>query len=127
MCGMGDFMNFEIFNGIDTVYITGHLNPDAASLVSAKIMQDILADNGINAQWIIWQGDKVDPVSASLLEDVMDKQPLVLADSEINGKKFLLVDHNDVSQSVGCTDNVIAAVDHHVDSGQIKNLFLSDY
>ena len=120
-------MNFEIFNGVDIVYITGHRNPDADSLVSAKIMQDILTDNGINAQWIIWQGDKVDPVSASLLEDVMDKQPLVLADSEINGKKFLLVDHNDVLQSVADTNCAVAAVDHHSPSGQIEKLFFSDH
>ena len=120
-------MDFKIFKGIDTVYITGHRNPDADSLVSAKIMQDILTDNGINAQWVIWQGDKVDPVSASLLEDVMDRQPLVLADSEINGKKFLLVDHNDVLQSVADAKCAVAAVDHHSPSGQIEKLFFSDH
>ena len=106
-------MNFNIFSNTDTVYITGHRNPDADSLVSAKIMQDILNDNGIKAQWVIWQGDKVDPVSASLLEDVMDKKPFVLTDEEITGKKFLLVDHNDVLQSVGDKNLAVAAVDHH--------------
>ena len=29
-------MNFDIFDGIDTVYITGHRNPDADSIVSAR-------------------------------------------------------------------------------------------
>ncbi|MBR2027549.1 MAG: DHH family phosphoesterase [Oscillospiraceae bacterium] len=120
-------MNFEIFNGIETVYITGHRNPDADSLVSAKIMQDILADSGINAQWVVWQGDKADPVSIALLEDVMDRQPLVLTESETDGKKFLLVDHNDVLQSVGDKSLAAAAIDHHSPSGQLENVNLSDY
>ncbi|MBQ7283324.1 MAG: DHH family phosphoesterase [Oscillospiraceae bacterium] len=120
-------MNFDIFKGTDTVYITGHRNPDADSLVSAKIMQDILRANGINAQWVIWQGDKVDPSSAMLLEDVMDQKPLVLDDEETAGKKFLLVDHNDVLQSVKNAECVLAAIDHHSSSGQIENLYFSDH
>lgn len=120
-------MDLNIFKKYDTVYITGHRNPDADSLVSAKIMQDILTDSGIKAQWVIWQGDKVDPVSASLLEDVMDRQPVVLPDSETNGKKFLLVDHNDVLQSVGDKSLAVAAIDHHSPSGQIEQLFFSDH
>ena len=120
-------MDLNILKNIDTVYITGHRNPDADSIVSAKIMQDILTDNGINAQWIVWQGDKTDPVSAALLEDVMDKKPLILTDGDISDKKFLLVDHNDVLQSVGDKTLPVAAIDHHSSSGQIENIHLSDY
>ncbi len=120
-------MNFDIFKNIDMVYITGHRNPDADSLVSAKIMQDILKDNGVNAQWAVWQGDKADPVSIALLEDVMDKQPVVLNSSETGGKKFLLVDHNDVLQSIGDKSLAVGAIDHHSPSGQIENVHLSDY
>lgn len=120
-------MDLNILKNHGTVYITGHRNPDADSLVSAKIMQDILTDNGIDAQWVIWQGDKVDPVSAALLKDVMDKQPIVLADSEIAGKSFLLTDHNDVLQSIGDKPLALAAIDHHSPSGQVEKLFFSDH
>ena len=120
-------MNFDIFKNIGTIYITGHRNPDADSLVSAKIMQDILTDSGIKAQWVTWQSDKVDPSSAMLLEGIMDRQPLVLADDEAAGKSFLLVDHNDVLQSVGDVSLAVAAVDHHSPSGQIEQLFFSDH
>ena len=120
-------MELNIFKNIDAVYITGHRNPDADSLVSAKIMQDILTDNGIKAQWVIWQSDVVDPSSELLLADIMDKKPIVLTDEEIAGKKFLLVDHNDVLQSVGEVPLAVAAIDHHSPSGQIENVYLSDY
>ena len=120
-------MKFDIFKNIDTIYITGHRNPDADSLVSAKIMQDILTGSGIDAQWVVWQGDKSDPVSIALLEDVMYREPVVLTDNDINGKKFLLVDHNDVLQSVGGKEYALAAIDHHSPSGQIDNVHLSDY
>ena len=120
-------MNFDIFKNTDIVYITGHRNPDADSLVSAKIMQDILIDNGIDAQWVIWQNDNVDPSSQMLLEGIMDKQPLVLTDKDVAEKKFLLGDHKDVLQSVGEGAQIVAAVDHHSPSGQIENLFFSDH
>ncbi|MBE6895126.1 MAG: hypothetical protein E7483_05965 [Ruminococcaceae bacterium] len=120
-------MDLNIFKNTDIIYITGHRNPDADSLVSAKIMQDILIDNGIDARWVVWQGDKVDPSSVLLLENIMDKKPLILADSDIKGKKFLLVDHNDVLQSIGDKNLAIAAIDHHSPSGQIENLYFSDH
>jgi len=119
-------MDLNIFKDIDTVYVTGHKNPDADSHVSSKIMCDILRANGINAVWTFFEGDTAGK-GEKLIQDVLDIKPFIMPRSEIGNKKFLLVDHNDVSQSVGCTDNVIAAIDHHVDSGQIKNLFLSDY
>lgn len=120
-------MDLNILKNYGTVYITGHRNPDADSLVSAKIMQDILTDSGIAAQWVIWQNDKVDPVSEALLSDVMEIQPIVLADSDIQDKRFLLVDHNDVLQSVYDKNIVLAAIDHHSPSGQIEHLFFSDH
>ncbi len=120
-------MNFDIFNSIDTVYITGHRNPDADSIVSAKIMADILNDNGIKAQWVFFKGDIVDPSSRLLLESCFDSTPLVITQADLEGKKFLLVDHNDVLQSVEKVDRAIAAIDHHSASGQIEHLWLSDY
>lgn len=120
-------MDLNIFENIDTVYITGHSNPDADSLVSAKIMRDILVDSGINAVWTFFEGEVIGKGDDRLLCDVMDAKPHIMPRSDIKDKKFLLVDHNDVSQSVGCADNVIAAIDHHVESGQIEKLFLSSY
>lgn len=120
-------MDFDIFKGIDTVYITGHRNPDADSIVSAKIMADILNDNGIKARWVFFKGDIVDPSSKLLLESCFDSTPLVITEADLEGKSFFLVDHNDVLQSVQKCERAIAAIDHHSDSGQIKNLWLSDY
>lgn len=119
-------MDLKLFENIDTVYVTGHRNPDADSLVSSKIMCDILNDSGINAVWTFFEGD-IAGKGEKLLEDVLDPQPFIMSRECIGDKKFLLVDHNDVSQSVGNVKNVIAAIDHHVKSGQIENLFLSDY
>lgn len=119
-------MDLNLFKNIDTVYVTGHRNPDADSLVSSKIMCDILNAKGINAVWTFFDGDNAGK-GEKLIQDVLEITPFIMPRSEIGDKKFLLVDHNDVSQSVGCVENVIAAIDHHVDSGQIKNLFLSDY
>ena len=120
-------MDFNIFKNTDTVYITGHRNPDADSLVSAKIMADILNDSGIKAQWVFFKGDVVDPSSKLLLENCFDSTPLVITEADLEGKKFLLVDHNDVLQSVEKVDRAIAAIDHHSASGQIEHLWLSDY
>lgn len=120
-------MDLNIFKNTDTVYITGHRNPDADSIVSAKIMADILNDNGIKAQWVFFKGDIVDPSSRMLLKASFDSKPLVITEAELEGKKFLLVDHNDVLQSVQKTERVLAAIDHHSDSGQIEQLHLSDY
>lgn len=120
-------MDFNIFKNSDTVYITGHRNPDADSIVSAKIMADILNDSGIKAQWVFFKGDIVDPSSKLLLENCFDSTPLVITEEDLEGKKFLLVDHNDVLQSVEKVDRAIAAIDHHSASGQIEHLWLSDY
>ena len=120
-------MDFNILKNTDTVYITGHRNPDADSLVSAKIMADILNDSGIKAQWVFFKGDIVDPSSKLLLENCFDSTPLVITEADLAGKKFLLVDHNDVLQSVEKVDRAIAAIDHHSASGQIEHLWLSDY
>ena len=120
-------MDFNIFKNTDTVYITGHRNPDADSIVSAKIMADILNDSGIKAQWVFFKGDVVDPSSRLLLENCFDSTPLVITEADLAGKKFLLVDHNDVLQSVEKVDRAIAAIDHHSASGQIEHLWLSDY
>ena len=120
-------MDFNIFKNTDTVYITGHRNPDADSLVSAKIMADILNDSGIKAQWVFFKGDVVDPSSKLLLENCFDSTPLVITEADLEGKKFLLVDHNDVLQSVEKVDRAIAAIDHHSASGQVEHLWLSDY
>lgn len=119
-------MDLSIFNDTRTVYVTGHRNPDADSLVSAKIMAEILCHNGIDAVWTVFSDD-ANGKGEKLLEGILTEKPFVMDRDSIGDKKFLLVDHNDVSQSVGSVKNVIAAVDHHVDSGQIKNLYLSDY
>lgn len=119
-------MDLSLFCGTDTVYVTGHRNPDADSLVSAKIMAEILNANGIDAVWTVFSDD-ANGKGEKLLENVLTEKPFVMDRKDIGTKKFLLVDHNDVAQSVGSTDNVIAAVDHHVESGQIKHLYLSDY
>ena len=120
-------MDLKLFENYDTVYITGHKNPDADSLVSAKIMCDILTASGINAVWVFFDGDEIGKGDDRLLNDVMAEKPQILHRSDIGDKKFLLVDHNDVSQSVGSVKNVIAAIDHHVPSGQIQHTFMSDY
>ena len=120
-------MDLKLFENLETVWITGHKNPDADSLVSAKIMADILNDNGINAQWVFFDGDEIGKGDDRLLFDVMAEKPMVLSRECIGDKQFLLVDHNDVSQSVGNVKNVIAAIDHHVPSGQIERTYMSDY
>lgn len=119
-------MDLSIFKNVDTVYVTGHRNPDADSHVSSRIMCDILNDNGINAVWTFFEGDTAGK-GEKLLEDVLEINPFIMSREDIGDKQFLLVDHNDVTQSVGNVKNVIAAIDHHVDSGQIKNLFMSDF
>jgi len=112
---------------METIYITGHRNPDADSIVSAKIMSDILNDKGIKAQWVFFKGDIVDPSSRMLLENCFDSTPMVITEADLEGKEFLLVDHNDVLQSVEKVERAIAAIDHHSASGQIEHLWLSDY
>ena len=90
-------------------------------------MADILNDSGIKAQWVFFKGDVVDPSSKLLLVNCFDSTPLVITEADLEGKKFLLVDHNDVLQSVEKVDRAIAAIDHHSASGQIEHLWLSDY
>ena len=39
-----------------------------------RIDLSILADNGIKAQWVIWQGDKIDPVIQRLVRERIEQR-----------------------------------------------------
>ena len=105
------------------VYILGHNNPDADSLISSYILSNILKSKGIKAHFCILNNNYDYTFhDKKLLDDNFKYIPEVVSSKN---KRFILVDHNDLQGLK--KDDVIGAFDHHVIKNEIDNILEIEY
>ena len=104
------------------VYVLGHNNPDADSLISSYVLSNILKSKGINAHFCIL--DKNYDYTfhdKKLLEENFNHKPKVVDDNRL----FIFTDHNDL-QGIK-KENVLGAFDHHRIKYEIDNIVEIEY
>ncbi|MBQ9319001.1 MAG: DHH family phosphoesterase [Bacilli bacterium] len=105
------------------VYILGHNNPDADSIISSYILANILKTMNIKSSFCILDHNYDYTFhDKKLLDDKFQYQPVILHDTD---RYFILVDHNDLQGLP--RDNVIGAFDHHIIKDEIDNIIEIEY
>ena len=105
------------------VYVLGHKNPDADSLISSYILNNILKSMNIDSHFCIL--DKNYDYTfhdKKLLEDNFLYKPEIINNTN---NYFILVDHNDL-QGLR-RENVLGAFDHHIIKYEIDNILEIEY
>ena len=106
------------------VYVLGHKNPDADSIISSYILSNVLKGLGANAQFAVLSEDydycKSD---IKLITDYVKVKPVIVDD--IKDKLFVLVDHNNLEGL--SKDNVLGAIDHHIITGEVYDTLEIEY
>ena len=120
-------MDITKFKQYEPIYIIGHINIDTDSAIASKILCDIFNDNGIKSHYAILEEDyEFDLYNKKMVDACLDFKPVVIKKEDINKYNWFLVDHNDVNQSIKIKENVVGCIDHHPDSGSIKNAIITD-
>ena len=106
------------------VYVLGHKNPDADSIISSYVLSNILKRLGANAQFAVLNHSydycKND---IKLINDYVKEKPVVVDDVE--NKLFVLVDHNNLEGL--SEENVLGAIDHHIITGEVYDTLEIEY
>ncbi len=106
------------------IYVLGHKNPDADSMISSYILSRILKRLGANAHFaILSEQYEYCKNDIKLINDYLKEKPVVIDDSQ--DKLFVLVDHNNLEGLSG--DNVIGAIDHHIMTGEVYDTLEIEY
>ncbi len=93
------------------IFVVGHKNPDTDSICSAIAYAELKKSLGVDA--IAARQGEINPETAFVLEKFgVDVPELV---TEWDGKKVVLVDHSDISQSIDNIDKaeIVEIIDHH--------------
>lgn len=101
---------------MEKVLITGHKNPDTDSICSSIVMEKIAKFFGVNAEAVrLGELNK----ETEYVFKYINKQPQRMITKVDDGQKLILVDHNELTQSVDNRDNaeILAVIDHHRISG----------
>ena len=98
-----------------TVYVIGHRQPDADSVFSSCLLATILKKVGIHAIFSVRDDNFVND---KMIRDFLKESYEVITD--YSDKYFLLVDHNSLDGIP--EEHVLGAFDHHIITGEIKNL-----
>ena len=123
-----ELINYQINNILNNcinneVYILGHNNPDADSIISSYILNNILKSININSHFCIL--DKNYDYTfhdKKLLNDNFKYKPEIINDLN---KYFILVDHNDLQGLK--KENVLGCFDHHVIKYEVENIIEIEY
>jgi len=119
------FSKLKIF---DKVYIIGHNNMDFDSYFSSYILSKILKKFNVNAEFTILDDYTFSDENKEIINDHKKVDPIVLNREEIDNKNFILVDHNDIDQSLKNEKcNILLAIDHHIDCKKIKECYSVEY
>lgn len=97
---------------MEKVLITGHKNPDTDSICSSIVMEKIAKFFGVNAEAVrLGELNK----ETEYVFKYINKQPQIMITKVDDGQKLILVDHNELTQSVDNRDNaeILAVIDHH--------------
>ena len=105
------------------VYIIGHKNPDADSIFSSLLLENILKSLNIEAKAVILDDFIYSENDIDIMNEYLVNKPLVINKKLLKEKNIILVDHNDPSQSTLDTSyNIISSIDHHIESNIIYTL-----
>ena len=106
------------------VYVLGHKNPDADSIISSYILSNVLKWLGANAQFAVLSEDyNYCKSDIKLITDYVKVKPVIVDD--VNNKLFVLVDHNNLEGL--SSDNVLGAIDHHIITGEVYDTLEIEY
>ena len=120
-------MDLLKYKKYEPIYVIGHSNIDIDSAVSSKILCDLLNYFGIESYYAVLDNKyDFDLYNKTMLDDCMDFKPVVIKTKDVNKYNWFLVDHNDKLQSVGNEANVVAAIDHHPNSNQVKDTTITN-
>lgn len=120
-------MNLTDLKKLEPIYVIGHSNIDIDSGISSKIMAEILNDKGIKAYYVVLE-DKYyfDAYNKKMIDECCSFKPVVVKREDISKYNWVLVDHNDRLQSVGMEANVIGAIDHHPNAGNVDDVEITE-
>lgn len=105
------------------VYIIGHKNPDADSIFSSIILENILKSFNIDAKAIILDDFIYSENDIDIMNEYLVNKPLIINKDLLKDKNIILVDHNDPSQStLDASYNIIGSIDHHMESNLVYTL-----
>ncbi len=105
------------------IYILGHNNPDADSIISSYILNNIFKSLGINSHFCILKSNYDYTFhDKKLLEDNFKYKPEIVSDKN---KYFILVDHNNLDGLK--KECVLGSFDHHVIKNEIDNILEIEY
>ena len=106
------------------IYVLGHKNPDADSIISSYILSNVLKWLGANAQFAVLSEDyNYCKSDIKLITDYVKVKPVIVDD--VNNKLFVLVDHNNLEGL--SSENVLGAIDHHIISGEVYDTLEIEY
>jgi manganese-dependent inorganic pyrophosphatase len=93
------------------VYVVGHKNPDTDSVCSSIAYAELKKRLGTDA--VAARQGELNPETKFVLEKFGFPEPELLTDG--TGKKVILIDHSDVSQSLDNLDKaeILEIIDHH--------------
>ena len=119
-------MNFDTFKQFEPLYIIGHKNPDVDSIIATILLAKIFNSKGIKCHsCILKDGYELDEYNRKILDDCGELELMTISlDEQYN---YVLVDHNDPTQSVGFGKKIIWGIDHHTNSHILSNILISDY
>lgn len=113
----------NIIKKYNEIYIIGHKNPDADSIFSSIILENILKYFNINAKAIILEDFIYSENDIDIMNEYLVNKPLIINKDLLKDKNIILVDHNDPSQSTLDTSyNIIGSIDHHMESNLVYTL-----
>ncbi len=97
---------------MDKTYVIGHKNPDTDSICSAIAYADFKRRTGAGNVIAARCGD-INPETRYVLDRFSLPEPEFLSDA--TNRKLILVDHNEVDQSIGNIENaqILEVLDHH--------------
>lgn len=121
-------MNFELFKEYEPLYIIGHKNPDIDSIASTILLTSIFKKNGVLAiPTFLNEGYDIDETNKNICDDCLDLNMTILDINDLAKKNFILVDHNDPTQSIGFGKRIVWGIDHHKSSGILNNMIIKDF
>lgn len=118
----------DIVNDYDELYIIGHDNIDTDSYFSSYLLYRVLSHFLPNVHFCMLDDYGISEEDKKLIDDFKKEEILKLKRSEIKGKNFILVDHNDPDQSLKEGDyNIVLSIDHHIVTNRVKNTYSVEY
>lgn len=109
------------------LYIIGHNNIDCDSYFSSYILYKVLKKFNINVFFSILDTYNILEEDKKIINDFKIEEPVIINSKDLTNKKFILVDHNDPDQSIKTINNIVLAIDHHIETNKVKNCYSVEY